>query len=274
VGASAGTVIGGVGRERISMPRHLTSSAAEAMDGPPLSSVAGTGAGAAIAASSSSGGGFNLAHSFDQALEEATIPNDYCVHCNDQIRWSSDYFAEDGQFYCSGCELRLRNDCSKLTMILIRNLGLELATLAFSHHLELGSGHRSPATATATATAKASASAKVKVKASASASASATASASASASVSSKAQPPTLPQLQPPPPPTAKVTAYFYYSREQSSIVGEELSGEGKDSSIGNITLLVSERFKALSESELAPYELRATVQTTNWSLLIKIEQS
>lgn len=270
MGASAGNVIGGVGRERISMPRHLTSSAAEVMDGPPLSSVAG--AGAAIAASSSSGGGFNLAHRFDQALEEATTPNDYCVHCNDQIQWSSDYFAEDGQFYCSGCELRLRNDGSKLTMILIRNLCLELATLAFSHHLESGSGHRSPATATATATAKASASAKVKAPASASATSSA--SASASASASSKAQPPTLPQLQPPPPPTAKVTAYFYYSREQSSIVGEELRGEGKDSSIGNITLLVSERFKALSESELAPYELRATVQTTNWSLLIKIEQS
>jgi len=50
----------------------------------------------------------------------------------------------------------------------------------------------------------------------------------------------------------------MYYSREQSSLVGEEMRREGKDSSIGNITSLVSERFKALSESERAPYDQMA----------------
>lgn len=54
------------------------------------------------------------------------------------------------------------------------------------------------------------------------------------------------------------VSAYQYYARENSTLVGDELRAQDKDSSIGNITSIVAERWKALKSEERAPYDASA----------------
>eukprot|EP00606_Chrysophyceae_sp_TOSAG23-5_P000494 GSChrysophyteH2.ASY1.ANO1.908.1 assembled CDS len=53
-------------------------------------------------------------------------------------------------------------------------------------------------------------------------------------------------------------SAYQYYSREHSSITRDKLLSEGKDAGMGPIVQIVSANWRALSETERAPYEKSA----------------